>query len=59
MGDWRTPKWIYFGPLPTPQRHHTGRRNEQREITGCARPGDGLCPLEDFLELALKSSQVK
>lgn len=30
-------------------------RAEQREITGCARPGDGLCPLEDFLELALKS----
>ena len=30
-------------------------RAEQREITGCARPGDGLCPLEDFLALALKS----
>ena len=20
MGDWRTPKWIYFDPLPTPAK---------------------------------------
>ena len=28
------------------------RRDERREILGCSRPGDGLCPLERFLELA-------
>lgn len=28
---------------------------ESREIVGCSRPGDGLCPLDTFLELALQA----
>ena len=28
------------------------RKVERREIAGCSRPGDGLCPLDRFLELA-------
>jgi hypothetical protein len=28
-------------------------------IAGCSRPGDGLCPLDDFLALALQSVPVR